>query len=182
MAGDLLGAIDVLQTHPDLDSSRLGLFGFSQGGWVVPTAAALAPEEVAFMIIGSGPAVTLGEEELYSVLTGDNACAPSGLSEAEIKRRLDEAGPSGFDPVPYLERVATPGLWLYGGRDTSVPVSRSVATLERIRDGLQKDFTITVFPNANHELVDGGTMCESEGPRPGVMEAIFGWLLPHLGL
>ena len=45
---------------------RLGLFGFSQGGWVVPIAAALDPHEVAFTIIGSGPAVTLGEEELYS--------------------------------------------------------------------------------------------------------------------
>ncbi len=182
VGGDLLGAIDVLLTHPDLDSSRLGLFGFSQGGWVVPTAAAGDPEIVAFTIIGSGPAVTLGEEELYSVLTGDEACVPSGLSEQEIDRRLEEAGPSGFDPVPYLERAQAPGLWLYGGRDTSVPVTRSIANLQQIRDGLQKDLTISVFPNANHELVDGGAMCESDGPRPGVMEAIFGWLLPRLGL
>ncbi len=182
LGGDLLGAIDVLRTHPDLDPSRLGLFGFSQGGWVVPTAAAHDPKIVAFMIIGSGPAVTLGEEELYSVLTGDDACVPSGLSEQEIDRRLEEAGPSGFDPLPYLERAEAPGLWLYGGRDTSVPVTRSIANLQRMRDSLQKDFTISVFPNANHELVDGGAMCESDGPRPGVMEAVFAWLLPRVGL
>ena len=80
------------------------------------------------------------------------------------------------------EEDRTPGLWLYGGGDTSIPVTRSIANLQQIQDSLKKDFTIIVFPNANHELVDGGAMCQSEGPRTGVMEAIFAWLLPRVGL
>lgn len=182
LGGDLLSAIRALRNHPDIDPGRIGLFGFSQAGWVVPTAAARAPNDVAFMIIGSGPVVTLGEEELYSILTGDDVCVPTGLSEAEIDRRLTAAGASGFDPVPYLEQARAPGLWLFGDRDTSIPVARSIANLQRIHENLGKDFPIRVFPNANHELVDGGAMCQADGPRVGVMEAIFDWLRPRVGL
>jgi len=182
LAHDLIGALAALGTNPDVDPGRRGLFGFSQGGWVVPAAAAMAPLDIAFTIIGSGPAVTIGEEELYSQLTGDDQCVPTGLSDAEIESRLAAAGPSGFDPAPYLEEMRAPGLWLFGGRDTSIPVTRSVANLERLRDRLHKDFTIVEFPNANHELVDGGAMCQSDGPRTGVLEAVFDWLLPRVGL
>lgn len=180
LAQDVLAGVHVLQAHPSIDPRRVGVYGFSQGGWVVPVSAATEPENVAFMILGSGPAVTLGEEVLYSQLTGDNNCEPSGLSQEEIERRLEIAGPSGFDPIPYLERTASPALWLYGGNDTSIPVQRSITNLERIRDFLHKDFTIVVFPNANHSLVTGGAMCQEDGPRVGVSDAMFGWLLPRL--
>jgi uncharacterized protein len=182
LGGDVLAGVHTLQRYPDIDPRRVGAFGFSQGGWVVPVAAANAPQDVAFIILGSGPAVTLGEEELFSQLTGDNNCKPTGLSEQEIEDRLQAAGPSGFDPIPYLERMTSPGLWLYGGKDTSIPVNRSIANLERIRTTLKKDFTIIVFPDANHGLVIGGAICQDDGPRPGVSEAMFKWLLPRIGL
>jgi uncharacterized protein len=178
LGNDLLAAVRTIRSHPDIDSARIGLFGFSQGGWVVPTAAAAAPGEIAFTIIGSGPAVPLSEELLFSRLTGDNECRPSGLPEEEIERRLSEDSLSGFDPTPYLERMEAPGLWVYGNKDTSIPVKRSVATLHRIASELNRDFTVIVLP-VNHEWIVNGAMCQSKGPTidPSVL---FDWLMPRL--
>lgn len=74
------------------------------------------------------------------------------MSDEEIERRLDTAGPSGFDPVPFLERVRIPMLWLYGEADRSMPVDRSVALLERLSWERGKDLTIEVFDGLGHDL------------------------------
>jgi len=132
LATDILAGIHVLQTHADIDFGKIGIWGFSQGGWIVPIVASLSQEDVAFTIIGSGPSVTLGEESLYSQLTGDDDCIPSGIPQSEIDSILEAAGPSGFDPIPYIVEMSNPGLWLYGENDTSVPVIQSIAILESI--------------------------------------------------
>lgn len=182
LAGDVLGAVRAIREHPDIDDDRIGLWGFSQGGWVVPIAAADGAADIAFTIIGSGPTVTVGEEILYSALTGENDCAPSGLSVDEIERRLDEAGPSLFDPRPFLERMtADPGLWIYGSRDASVPVSRSIRALEEITAAGGHDFTIVVLPRANHVWIPGGGICEFEGPTANWVTPTFSWLEDRIG-
>ncbi len=177
---DVLAGLRAIAAHPDVDPHRVGLFGFSQGGWILPVAAAEGGTEVAFTIIGSGPAVTLGEELLYSSLTGeDNRCQPSGLSAAEIEARMQMSPPSGFDPAPYLETMTAPGLWIYGDLDLSVPVNRSVGNLERIRQEKGKDWTVIVLPNVNHDWVIGGALCQGSGPRIS-NSWMFDWLLPRL--
>jgi len=45
-------------------------------------------------------------------------------------------------------------LWLYGTRDQSIPSEESAAILERIKSAQGKDFTVVVFPNADHGLLD----------------------------
>ena len=47
------------------------------------------------------------------------------LSREEISRRLSEAGPSGYDPLPDLQRMTMPGLWLFGSADDKTPVGRA---------------------------------------------------------
>ncbi len=108
LAQDVLAGVRRIAQHPDVRADLIGLFGFSQGGWVVPIAAAEAPTEVAFTIVGSGPAVSLGEELLYSQLSGEDRCQASGLPPEDIERALTNAGPSGFDPRSYLERMTRP--------------------------------------------------------------------------
>ncbi len=48
-----------------VDPARLGLFGHSQGGWVVLEVAAADPS-VAFVITNSGPGVTMARQERYA--------------------------------------------------------------------------------------------------------------------
>jgi hypothetical protein len=66
------------------------------------------------------PAVTTGEEEVWSDAAGEEEPGPlTEQQKREAIQRLEDAGPSGFDPAPYIERMQTPGLWLYGGADKS---------------------------------------------------------------
>lgn len=183
LAKDVLAGVRAIRPLDVIDHTRVGLWGFSQGGWVAPVAAAEATaDEVAFAIIGSGPAVTLEEELVYSDLTGDSDCRPSGLSEEEIDRRLAAAGPSGFDPIPFIQRMKQPSLWIYGDADTSVPVKQSLTILEDARATSQTDITIEILPDANHVWIENGGMCEDNGRTVDWVPAAFKWLRDRLHL
>lgn len=53
---DVLAAVRFLQRRPEVDGNRIGLLGHSEGGWVIPLAAARAPDEVDFLVFMAGPA------------------------------------------------------------------------------------------------------------------------------
>ena len=55
------------------------------------------------------------------------------LSKEEISRRLKDAGGSGFDPQPDLQRMTIPGLWEFGTADDRTPVEESIAVLSRLK-------------------------------------------------
>lgn len=154
LAADADGAVVALRSRNDIDGARVGVYGASEAGWVVPLADARLREPVAFTALASAPAVTTGEEEVWSKAAGEEEPGPlTADKKAEAEREVKKAGPSGFDPAPYIARMKTPGLWLFGGSDKSIPVDRSVTVLERMkRQG--KDFTIVVFPGAGHGLLD----------------------------
>jgi hypothetical protein len=109
-ADDLLAALAVFEENspPDLP---LGLFGHSQGGWVVVEAAGRGAP-VAFVIANSGGAVSPARQERYSLarkLTADRlpdtlaaydamvAVARERPTLHEAEERLEAAG------VPYRE-------------------------------------------------------------------------------
>jgi len=191
LAQDILSGIQLITTHQDIDASRVGVWGFSEGGWVVPITGASAPNQIAFVIIGSGPAVNHREELLYSFLTGDDQqCQPTGLSDEEIWEIIDSGGPNpdpvpfiqgtGFDPLPFIENMTQPSLWVYGDLDTSVPVARSIENLEQVRKERSLDLSVVVLENANHSWVEGGAMCQETGQFVDALTPIFAWLLPRL--
>ena len=59
--------------------------------------------------------------------------------------------------MPYLEALTIPALWLYGEQDKSNPTVNDIAILGRIKAELGKDFTIHLFPDADHDFVDSRT-------------------------
>ena len=70
-------ALDAIRTD------RIGLWGHSQGGWVVPLAAASAPE-VAFIVAVACPGITPAEQDVYGVehrMRGDGY-APAAIAAA----------------------------------------------------------------------------------------------------
>jgi pimeloyl-ACP methyl ester carboxylesterase len=62
---DVAAQLDCLRQTVELDPDRLGLFGHSQGGWVVLEVAASDPA-VAFVVTNSGPGVTMERQERHS--------------------------------------------------------------------------------------------------------------------
>jgi len=154
VAADADGAVLAVRSHREIDPDKVGLYGASEAGWVVPLADSRLSKPVAFTALVDGPSVTTGEEEVWSDAAGEDEEGPlTDEKKAEATQKLQEAGASGFDPAPLIEQMSTPGLWLYGGADKSIPTDRSVEILSRMKKA-GKDFTIVVFPDAGHGLVD----------------------------
>lgn len=55
-ADDALAGVRLLQSRPDIDAGKIGLFGHSQGGWQAPLAAVRSNGGVAFVVTAAGPA------------------------------------------------------------------------------------------------------------------------------
>ncbi len=64
-AADVAAQLACLRATPGMNPARLGLFGHSQGGWVVLEVAAADPS-VAFVVTNSGPGVTMERQERYA--------------------------------------------------------------------------------------------------------------------
>lgn len=156
LATDASAALDALMAHPEVDPERVGFVGGSQAGWIIPLAAD-GRDDVAFLAVASAATVSYGIEIEYSELTGDDPgrFEPGELSDDEIRARLARFdGPHGFEPLPILERMSAPSLWVLGERDRSVPTFECRRVLEELRSGLSVPMTIEMVPNADHSLRD----------------------------
>jgi pimeloyl-ACP methyl ester carboxylesterase len=77
---EALAALAELKKRADIDSSRVGAWGLSQGGWVAPMIAVRNPE-LAFLILVSGPGRdAMSQGAFYTA----NLLRESGASDAEI--------------------------------------------------------------------------------------------------
>ena len=57
LATDAMAALRYLKTRPEVDASRVGLMGHSEGGLIAVMNAAKHPDEVAFIVSLAGPGV-----------------------------------------------------------------------------------------------------------------------------
>jgi pimeloyl-ACP methyl ester carboxylesterase len=63
LAGDVVAAVDYLKTRRDIDSTQIGVLGWSQAGWIMPLAA-LRSKDIAFLIAVSCAGVPAAETTL----------------------------------------------------------------------------------------------------------------------
>jgi uncharacterized protein len=85
-------------------------------------------------------------------------------------------------------QVKIPVLAMYGGKDLNVPASKNVAALTReLTAAGNLDFTIKVFPYANHDgfettnpMLDGEQMRFVERLVPGLIGTQMTWVLAHV--
>ena len=98
-ADDLLACLHELVGHPDL-GGPIGIFGHSQGGWVVIDAAGRGDPGTAFAVTSSGPGVTPAVQERYSAA---RRLERAGASQAELDAALRD-----FDLVVELMQRRAP--------------------------------------------------------------------------
>jgi dienelactone hydrolase len=178
-AVDAAAAARFLARQPEVDPARVGLSGASQAGWVMPLAASREPA-VRFLVLVSGPVVTAGEQGTYQDLTTEGAAVPA-LSPVEILAEVRRVGPSGFDPLPSIESLRIPALWLLGSTDQHVPTALSVERLAPLASDPVRDLSYTVFPAADHFLLRNATGLASEDLTtnlyaPGLFATVDEWL------
>jgi pimeloyl-ACP methyl ester carboxylesterase len=78
-ASDAIACLEALRVNGSVDGP-VGLYGHSQGGWVVVEAAARCPE-AAFVVTSSGPGVTPAEQERWATRV---YMAKAGIPESEL--------------------------------------------------------------------------------------------------
>ena len=176
LADDALSGVEYLLGLPEIDPTRVGLFGVSQAGWIVPLAASRAPG-LAFTVLISGPTVSVGEEIYYSGLTGDDFGTPTDLDGEALSTRFRAfEGARGFDPRSTLTSLDVDGLWIFGSLDRSIPVPESIEILEELRNK-GRPFDFQLYRGANHGMVDLET-----GERVDYWPDVHEWLQQRLGL
>jgi pimeloyl-ACP methyl ester carboxylesterase len=109
---------------------------------------------------------------------GITQAAPAGAPFRRFYRTILD-----FDPLPLLQRMSLPSLWLFGERDAEMPSMESAAILERLR-AQGKDITIRMFPEADHALFSVSDSRQGfRWPRlvPGYIETLTQWITTVAG-
>ncbi|HEY6377648.1 MAG TPA: alpha/beta hydrolase [Candidatus Dormibacteraeota bacterium] len=174
-AADLVAVTRYLRGVPGVAGSRVGVYGGSQAGWVIPLAAQELPW-LGFAVVAVGPAVTVSQQELYATMSGNGAFVPAA-SDDQIDADV-RAAIGGFDPTPSLRRLTAPALWLLGGRDLHVPTRVSAANLAALR---RPNLTVHVSPEADHALLATAHGLDAEDAMatrfaPDALAAIEAWV------
>jgi pimeloyl-ACP methyl ester carboxylesterase len=80
LARDVMAAARVLADHAAIDPDRIGLCGYSQGGWVAPLAASLDPR-IQFVSVSYGMIESPSDEALWET---QDLLRSRGIDEAGI--------------------------------------------------------------------------------------------------
>lgn len=116
-AADALAGVHYLQSRKDINARRIGLYGRSHGGMVIPLAASLS-KDVAFIINVSGAGVPPYQQVTYQTET---QMRRDGFSETEIaeaiaymnlKWEVARTGGIGWDKLQAATRTASSKKWL----------------------------------------------------------------------
>ena len=111
LSADATAAVRFVAAQPQIDPDRIGLFANSQGGWVAPPAAILAPE-VDFLMVRVGAALTSAETVLHEVRQELRAEGLSGLDldyAIDLRRELYDLAMSG-SPITAADSLVAPYL------------------------------------------------------------------------
>ena len=173
LADDALRMVAELRRRSDVDLERTGLWGVSEGGWVVPIAAARS-RDVKFVVLVSSPNVTPMRQVAWALNEQlERLHAPSGVREL-LTRAMGGVGFDflRYDGTPMLERITQPVLALYGTTDPSIPF---VESTQKLTDALDvagnPDRTIRFLPEADHAMrVNGGPYA------PRYLPTLYNWI------
>ena len=88
-ANDLLNAVQLLRKIPEVKKEEIGLYGHSQGGWVVPLAIDKDPGSIAFAILSAANGVSPIDQHTYNGrrILGLRKIDSNTISEVETFRR-----------------------------------------------------------------------------------------------
>lgn len=140
LADDLRAAVAVVRAHPGIDPAQIGLWGFSQGGWLIPMLA--ADGDYAFAVTLSGPGVSYAELNLYAERTrlGRQGFSATDIEAAEHALVAADRFARGQIDAPALDAVLTEARTHPWARRTTLPAT--VPDTERLSRLRWKDLDL----------------------------------------
>lgn len=170
-ASDGKAAIDFLKSQGRIDSSRIGIVGHSQGGWVAQIMGDRYREDIKIIASITAPTFDI-QLKLTNEYYSDNLCA--GMPEKEAFERAGKKSISDinwvswfpikkewrqlrelrlFDPSPHLLELEIPTFFAFAEHDSDVYPSWAISVLDKtFNSNIPDYFSIHVIPDANHDL------------------------------
>ncbi len=84
-ADQVVAALEAVQAHPIVRDGCVGIWGQSQGGWLVQMLASTIAD-LPFAVANSGPSINVAEQNLFGC---EHAMRAEGSSESEIELALE---------------------------------------------------------------------------------------------
>jgi uncharacterized protein len=185
LADDALGGLRALRAQPGVDPAKVGLWGLSEGGWVVPLAASRSAE-VAFVIVVGGNAMPPVRQQLWNETSALRRAGVSGSVLDQGKRNFTRLGADAglfaeahFDAQGVLRQVRQPLLGIWGSRDLQTPPEDNPPLFaQALRRGGNLHYTFRFFAGADHgahESPDNG-VTRGAALAPGYAELVGSWV------
>ncbi|MFI9358835.1 alpha/beta hydrolase family protein [Streptomyces lydicus] len=166
LADDALAGVRLLRDRKGVDPHHVGLWGFSEGGWVAPLAAART-SDVAFLITVAGSGHFPLRTQAWNVTTHLKHRGVSGSflrvvagPAAQLVGSTGRFPEADYDPRPALKRLhRTPVLALWGEHDTQVPPRESAQIFRHALDEAGNKHSVIRFvagaAHNGHRTTDG---------------------------
>ncbi|HEY7236426.1 MAG TPA: alpha/beta fold hydrolase [Gemmatimonadaceae bacterium] len=198
-ADDIRAALAYLRTRKDIDGTRLGLVGHSEGGMIAPMVAATDPKLRAIVLMAgpshTGRAILKYQQEYAadSMLHLTGARRDSALRD--MAQKLDSAAAAqpwvhfflDYDPIATAKRVKQPVLIVQGATDKQVTPEQAVELASAFRAAGNGDVTMKPFPSTDHLFLadpvgnpSGYAALPSKNVRVEVLGTIADWLAAHM--
>jgi len=140
---DQIEAGRYLQTLPYVDANRIGIWGWSYGGYMSSLCLFKAPE-VFSMAIAVAPVTNW---RYYDTIY------------TERYMGLPQDNPSGYDdnsPINHVDGLEGKFLLIHGTADDNVHVQNAIELAERLIQA-NKQFDMMLYPDKNHSIYGGNT-------------------------
>lgn len=161
LANDIRAAVAWLRARAEIDATRVGLVGHSEGAMIAPMLA-VEDERIRGIALLAGPSWAgrrILDFQLREALQGqglEGAALDSAFAKAAAERDAAAAGLPWvrwfmeYDPLPTARRVRAPVLILHGQTDRQVTPEQAEELGAAILQGGSANVTVSVFPGLNH--------------------------------
>jgi dipeptidyl-peptidase 4 len=136
---DQVAGVNYLKTLPYVDPARIGVFGWSYGGYMSLMCLMQAPDTFAAAVAGAPPT----DWRLY-----DTHYTERYMSTPED----NTAGYEKSSVMQYASNLRGPLLIMHGMADDNVLFTHSTALFKKLQD-LRKPFDIMTYPGSKHGLL-----------------------------
>jgi dipeptidyl aminopeptidase/acylaminoacyl peptidase len=161
---DILAGVDAVEAKYSIDNNRIGLTGWSYGGFMTMFAVTQTQRFKA-AVAGAG----ISDWESYY---GENSIDQWMIPYFGASVYDDPAVYAKSSAITYIKQVKTPVLSVVGDRDGECPAPQSFEFWHALRD-LHVPAQLVVYPNEGHGFVD-------PAHRKDVMDRTIDWFAHYM--
>ena len=182
LGDDALAGLELLRVRKNVNPKLVGLWGHSEGGWVVPLAATKS-SSVGFVVVTGASALSPARVQTWSncqhlMHSGfpERLCGAVG---SNITRLLVAGGmfpEAGYDPIPTAKALDIPTLIVLAQFDQSTGPAESVKLFDTALAG-NRLAKIIVIPDAAHNFrVSTNGFTRGADFAPGYFDSVTQWV------